>query len=224
MRLAGIKKAYIILRSGKWDIPAYFGNGAAIGVDLGYLIAGLPYGVPYTLDVAYPFVQNSVITLGFPDILFEPENAFERLLGHLSQSQADVVIGASRFDQPHRGGMIDFDDTGRVTQVIEKPAVSDLKYSWYVAVWTPVFTQFIHDYLIALEARYQASHNEQEIPDRREISMADVIQAGIDAGLTVEVELMPTGSYIDIGTPTDLVKKMHYLVSEASQFFLDQES
>ena len=28
MRVAGIKKAYIVLRDGKWDIPAYLRDGA----------------------------------------------------------------------------------------------------------------------------------------------------------------------------------------------------
>ena len=30
MRLAGIRKAYLILRQGKWDIPAYFNDGTAL--------------------------------------------------------------------------------------------------------------------------------------------------------------------------------------------------
>jgi glucose-1-phosphate thymidylyltransferase len=46
MQLAGIDKAYFILRSGKWDIPAYFGDGEMLSMNLGYLIMNLPFGVP----------------------------------------------------------------------------------------------------------------------------------------------------------------------------------
>ncbi|MEM6402045.1 MAG: dTDP-glucose pyrophosphorylase, partial [Cyanobacteria bacterium P01_D01_bin.116] len=79
MQLAGIDKAYFILRSGKWDIPGYFGDGEMLSMSLGYLIMGVPYGVPFTLDSAYPFVKDAVVALGFPDILFEPKDAFLKI-------------------------------------------------------------------------------------------------------------------------------------------------
>ena len=50
MRMANITKVFIILREGKWDIPAYFGNGKMLDMNLAYLMMDLPYGVPFTLD------------------------------------------------------------------------------------------------------------------------------------------------------------------------------
>jgi glucose-1-phosphate thymidylyltransferase len=55
MRRAGVQNAFIILRRGKWDIPAYFGNGQAVGIHLAYLVREFAFGVPFTLDCAYPF-------------------------------------------------------------------------------------------------------------------------------------------------------------------------
>src|SRR5215510_16410745 len=52
MRAAGITKAYIVLRQGKWDIPAYFGDGSMLGMNLAYLMMGSSLGPPYTLDQA----------------------------------------------------------------------------------------------------------------------------------------------------------------------------
>jgi len=59
MRLADVKKAYIILREGKWDIPTYFGDGKILDMHLAYLMMGLPFGVPYTLDQVYPFIKTA---------------------------------------------------------------------------------------------------------------------------------------------------------------------
>jgi glucose-1-phosphate thymidylyltransferase len=73
---AGVKKVYTVIRKGKWDILDYYGDGSEIGIQLAYLIMTHPFGVPYTLDQAYPFVKTSKVFFGFPDILFEPENAF----------------------------------------------------------------------------------------------------------------------------------------------------
>ena len=74
MRLADVTKAYIILREGKWDIPAYLGDGKMLDMHLAYLMMYLPFGVPYTLDQAYPFVQDAMVTFGFPDIIFQPDD------------------------------------------------------------------------------------------------------------------------------------------------------
>ena len=93
MRSAGITRAYIVLRQGKWDIPAYLQDGAIADMHLAYLMLGLPYGVPYTLDQAYPFVRDEIIAFGFPDILFRPDSAFSRLLSHQDSGQADVTLG-----------------------------------------------------------------------------------------------------------------------------------
>ena len=70
MRLAGVSKAFVVLRDGKWDIPAYFGDGGMLDMNLAYLMMKLPYGAPYTADQAYPFLQHSLVAFGFPDILF----------------------------------------------------------------------------------------------------------------------------------------------------------
>src|SRR5262245_15338842 len=61
MRLAGITKIYIVLREGKWDIPGYFGDGSMLDMKLAYLMIGSPFGTPYTLDAAYPFLECSII-------------------------------------------------------------------------------------------------------------------------------------------------------------------
>lgn len=204
LQRANITQAYFILRSGKWDIPAYFGDGSALQMHLGYLIMGLPYGVPYTLDQAYPFVQNAIVALGFPDILFWPEDAFTHLLQRQAQTQADVVLGLFPTDQPQKAGMVDFDSSGRVHLIIEKPSQTDLQYMWAIAVWTPTFTQFLHEHLIAVEAA-KTQHPTPETSSR-ELAIGDVIQAGITAGLRVEAEVFETGVYLDIGTPENLVK------------------
>src|SRR5262245_39032953 len=76
LQAAGIRKVFVVLRDGKWDIPAYFSGGTIEDIDLAYVMAKLPYGAPYTLDSGYAFVQDSVVAFGFPDILFEGESAF----------------------------------------------------------------------------------------------------------------------------------------------------
>lgn len=206
MRLADVRKAYFVLRSGKWDIPTYLGDGTIVDMNLGYLIARLPFGVPYTLDQAYPFIQNALIALGFPDILFEPEDTFKRLLARLATSHADVVLGVVPLDQPHKGGMVDFDAEGRVRLVVEKPAQSNLRYSWCTAVWTPVFTEFMHEYLAGIETG-------KNLVQQRELPIGDVVQTAIENNLRVEAEVFSDGTFLDIGTPEDLIRAVRHFAA-----------
>ena len=46
MRLANITKTYIILRKGKWDIPAYFGDGKIREDELGISDDGFAFWCP----------------------------------------------------------------------------------------------------------------------------------------------------------------------------------
>ena len=127
MRQAGVQKAFFILRPGKWDIPAYFGDGAWLKLPLGYLTVHTSHGVPFTVNQAYPFVCQARIIFGFPDILFQPEDAFVQLLAHQTKTQADIVLGLFPTENYRKVGVVDFDKTGRVQRSIEKPWQTNLK-------------------------------------------------------------------------------------------------
>ncbi len=205
MRLAGIKKIFIVLREGKWDIPAYFRDGAALDVHLAYLIMNLPFGAPYTLDQVYPFVQDALIALGFPDILFSPDDAFVQLLSRQRSSDADVILGLFPADQPGKGkvDMVDSGADGKVNQIVIKPRQTQLRHTWGIAVWTPVFTHFMHEYLAV--ARKSATH-------KPELFVGDIVQAAIGDGLQVEAVHVSGEPFLDIGIPDDLIRAVRLSV------------
>src|SRR5215217_2645224 len=45
-RRAGIERTYVVLRDGKWDIPAYFTDGGLVGLDLAYVVVSESLGPP----------------------------------------------------------------------------------------------------------------------------------------------------------------------------------
>lgn len=206
MRLAGVSKAYIILRKGKWDIPAYLGDGAMLDMQLAYLILNLPFGVPYTLDQAYAFVQNAMVIFGFPDIIFQPDDAFSQLLKKQAESNADIVLGLFPAHQSHKMDMVDLGTDGRVRKVDIKPVQTRLRYTWIIAVWTPKFTSFMHDYIFAGKKGNIKGKPLFGFKERDEIFMGDVIQAAIQNDLRIDKVFFEDGEYLDIGTPEDLVK------------------
>jgi glucose-1-phosphate thymidylyltransferase len=142
LRVGGVREAYIVLRPGKWDIPAYLGDGSISGIHLAYLTVHVPFGVPFTLDQAFPFVGDYCVALGFPDILFWPENAFAALFHRLRNSTADAVLGLFPTVEPDRVGVVDVDNAGGVRGIFEKSGRKDLPYMWAIAVWKPSFHSF----------------------------------------------------------------------------------
>jgi glucose-1-phosphate thymidylyltransferase len=196
LRAAAVTKAYIVLRRGKWDIPSYFQDGRMLGMQLAYLMLGPPYGVPYTVDQAYSFVQDKHIAFGFPDILFAPDDAFAQLLSLQQAKLADVILGLFPARQPHKVDMVNVNSEGRVEQLIIRPSQSLLRYTWGIAVWRPSFTRFLHDHL--LDRKVPA-------PEGPELCMGDVFEAAIRSGLRIDGVAVSSEPYVDIGTPEDLV-------------------
>ena len=206
MRLANIRKAYIILREGKWDIPAYFGNGKMLDMHLAYLMMDLPFGVPYTLDQAYYFVEDAIIALGFPDTIFQPDDVFVKLLAKQTESDADLVLGLFPALQPHKTDMVELDDMGRISSITIKPGNTKLLYAWETAVWTPVFTRFMHDYVLDRQVLCDENKIENNLDKQKELHVGDIIHAAIQNDMKIDAVLFKEGSCLDIGTPDDLLK------------------
>ena len=205
MRLAGITKAYIVLKESKWDIPSYFRDGSLVDMQLAYLLLGLPFGTPYTIDQAYSFVRHSTVAFGFPDIVFQPDSTFVQLLEYQAHSNACVILGLFPAEQPQRVDMVDWQSSGRVRGIFTKPHHTSLSHSWCIAVWTPVFTQFLHEYVTA---------QKETAGTTPEISVGEVVQAAIEAGLQVEAIPVSDKSYLDIGTTEGLTQAIrHYTLS-----------
>lgn len=205
MRLANITKAYIILREGKWDIPAYLRDGKMLDMQLAYLVMDLPFGVPYTLDQAYPFVKDAMVAFGFPDIIFQPDDAFVRLLARQAESNADIVLGLFLGHHTHKIDMVDVDSDGRIRGIQIKPARTQSRYTWIIAVWTSGFTRFMHEYVLASQ-RTDKDKTGTHVEERQELFVGDVIQAAIHNHMQIDAVLFDNANYLDIGTPEDMVK------------------
>jgi glucose-1-phosphate thymidylyltransferase len=203
MRLADVRKAFIILRSGKWDIPAYFGDGHLQEMHLAYLIMRHPYGVPYTLDQAYPFIQSATIVFGFPDILFFPKNAYVHMLAHLTAHNADLTLGVFNAQRPEKMDMVELDEIDRVRRIEIKPQATHLTHTWIAAVWKPAFTQFLHDF-VSRDAKTRTQSDASGEVATRELYLGETIQSAIDHKMKVSIVRFDSGGYLDIGTPEDI--------------------
>lgn len=196
MRKANITKAYIIIRNNKWDIPAYLGDGKEFGLDIAYLMMGLPYGPPFSVNQAYPFISSSIIALGYPDIIFQPNSVYNILLEKMKTEKADVVLGLFPAVNPQKMDMIEFDANENISRIVIKPQKTDLQYTYINAVWSPRFNHFFNKKLSSIS-------QSTELDDKTEYYLGEIFQEFMNAGNKIGFAKINKGTYFDIGTIED---------------------
>ena len=199
-KAAGIRKAYFILRKGKWDIPQYYGDGEIVEMDLAYLMMNAPHGHPFTLDQAFPFTRNSLVAFGYPDILFAPEDAFSTLIKKQAETRAVIVLGIFPLRPDQQWAVASFAANGKIDTIAHSTPPNGIRrLGFAIALWTPEFSLFMHEFL-----QRAISKNIFVAPDGKEYTMNHVLQAAIDQGLAVESVIFDSGFVHDVGTPEDL--------------------
>lgn len=214
-KTAGVSKTFIVIREGKWDIPHYFQEGSGVGMSLAYLVIPGSLGPPDTLDRAYSFIAPYRIAFGFPDILFGPSDAYRQVIERQERTGADVVLGLHRIDDPRIWDMVDYDDDGWIREIVMKPPTTTLRFGWCFAVWTPVFSEFLHRFLRADETKRNMGWLATTSNDPGgDLAVGVVLQAALKAGIPIQSVKFPADRYLDIGTPENLVKAVREYTGE----------
>ncbi|HVZ32523.1 MAG TPA: hypothetical protein VG963_08855 [Polyangiaceae bacterium] len=194
-RLAGAEQAFWLIDRSKTDIVQYFGGGAEFGIQLAYVPTQSSPSVVHTLAAAYAFLRDRHVLFGFPDIVFQPENALRVLWQRLSRGGADVVLGAVPAPVTQAADRVRIGPDGRALEIRVKPIDNPWPEAWILAAWTPRFTRFLQQWLDV-----QHPVTGEPSPPAPELYLGHVLQAAIVEGLWIQVESFQEGSFIDLGT------------------------
>ena len=188
-RRAGITRAVVILRDGKWDIPAYFGDGRAAGLNLAYVvIQGSIRSLPTRSTEPIPSSPARRWLSAFPTFCSAPTMCSS---GCSSTCIAPMLIsssGATRRMTSANWICWTSTTTGGFARFHLKPQTSALRFSWICAVWSASFSQFMHDYV----GRERASTGREGpayhgIDPQGDLPVGAVIRAAIEKGLSAHV-------------------------------------
>jgi glucose-1-phosphate thymidylyltransferase len=137
---------------------------------------------------------------------FQPDDAYVQLVDRMLASRADIVLGLFPAANPQKMDMVDLNADGTIRDIHIKPVQTDLKWTWIIAAWNAAFTQFMHEIWFAAPSRPIADQ-ENRIPKGgwKEMFVGDVIREAIGSELKIDQVIFPQGTYIDIGSPEDLV-------------------
>ncbi len=190
---AGVHDTVIVLRDDKTDIVDYLSGPEWSNKRFRFAMTPGTSGVPETVALGVREVGAQNVAFGFPDILFEPQDAFVQLMNRLDSSNADVVLGLFPTDTPEKMDMVATDPDGRVTDIVIKPESTTPELTWILATWTPKFSAFLADH-------HGGSH------------LGDAFLLAMNDGFTIAAVAFNEGRSLDIGTPDDLARAQQWIV------------
>ncbi|MBL3871248.1 glucose-1-phosphate thymidylyltransferase, partial [Pseudomonas syringae pv. theae] len=127
--LAGIRDILII--STPQDTPRFtqlLGDGSQWGLNLTYAVQPSPDGLAQAFTIGADFIGNDASALVLGDNIFYGHD-FQSLLLNASNRESGASVFAYHVQDPERYGVAEFDDSGRVLSLEEKPQVAKSNYA-----------------------------------------------------------------------------------------------
>jgi len=121
LMLAGIREILII--STPTDISLYenlLGDGSQLGLKLSYVIQPSPDGLAQAFILGEEFIGDDNVCMILGDNIFYGYN-FSGILEDAAKLEDGAMVFGYYVNDPHRYGVVEFDDAGNVISIEEKP-------------------------------------------------------------------------------------------------------
>jgi glucose-1-phosphate thymidylyltransferase len=195
LMLGGIKDILII--SNEETIPFYeklFNDGSHLGISVSYEVQKAPRGIAEAFIVGEKFIGEDDVTLILGDNIFYGKLNF--LYDAIENNNGATIFGY-RVNDPTRYGIVEFDESGKVLSIEEKP---DKPKSNYAVPGLYVYNNEVVD--ISKNLKPSA---------RGELEITDVNTEYLKRG---KLNAQPIGrgvAWLDTGTPASLLLASNFI-------------
>ncbi|WP_430508189.1 glucose-1-phosphate thymidylyltransferase RfbA [Rossellomorea marisflavi] len=197
LMLAGIKDILII--STPEDTPRFnelLGNGSQFGINLKYVVQKKPEGLAQAFLLGEEFIGEDSVAMILGDNIYYGSGMRKILQAAANKKEGATVFGYHVQD-PHRFGVVEFNENGKVISVEEKPEVAKSNYAI-----TGLY--FYDNRVINIAKSVQPSA-------RGELEITSINEAYLNMG-DLEVELLGRGfTWLDTGTHQSLVEATNFV-------------
>jgi glucose-1-phosphate thymidylyltransferase len=197
LMLSGIREVLII--STPTDLPRYrdlFGDGSQLGMSFSYAEQPRPEGLAQAFLIGKQFIGNDAVALVLGDNIFYGHGLAEILTRCAGLEKGGIIFGYLVRD-PERYGVVEFDQDGTVTGIVEKPADPKSRYA------VPGLYYFDNDVIGITEDLKPSARGELEITD---VNLAYLRRNQL------KVELLGRGfAWLDTGTYESLQQACEFV-------------
>jgi len=195
--MAGIDE--ILLIGNRQDIPHFqslLGDGSFLGIKISYAVQERPEGIAQSFIIAEEFIAGDTVALILGDNLFYGHN-LSAVVSSCKHLEKGAVVFAYEVKDPERYGVIEFDETGKVTDIVEKPQVPKSRFAV-----TGLY--FYDESVVEIAKSLKPSH-------RGEYEITDVNRVYLERG-ELQVSFLDRGfAWLDTGTPEALQQASQYV-------------
>ena len=200
LMLAGIREIMII--STPTDLPRFeelLGDGSQFGIRLSYKVQPSPDGLAQAFILGEEFLAGSPGAMVLGDNIFYG-NGFRRILKTAvvnAEENGRATIFGYYVPDPERFGVVEFDESGKVRSIVEKPEVPKSNYAVTGLYFYPSDVS-------ARAGRVRPSaRGELEITTLNEMYLKDDL---------LDVQLLGRGfAWLDTGTVTSLLQAANFI-------------
>jgi len=199
LMLSGITEVLII--STPDDLPrfeALLGDGSDIGMQFTYIVQPSPDGLAQAFILGEEFIGSDDVCLVLGDNIFYGHGMTQLLATSVQNAQNnDATVFGYYVKDPERYGVAEFDETGKVTSLEEKPANPKSSYA--------VVGLYFYPNDVVKKAK------EVKPSDRGELEITTLNQDYL-AEERLKVELMGRGyAWLDTGTHESLLEASNFI-------------
>jgi glucose-1-phosphate thymidylyltransferase len=197
LMLAGIRQILVI--GTPETLPVFMrllGDGAKWGLEFSYEEQTEPRGLADAFRVGRAFIGDDPVALILGDNIFYGQG-LPRKLRAAAQLESGALIFAYPVKDPHRYGVVDFDETGKALSIEEKPEKPKSHYA------VPGL-YFYDNQVVEIAANLKPSA-------RGELEITDVNKAYMQRG-QLQVDIFGRGvAWLDAGTHESLLQAANYV-------------
>ncbi len=197
LMLAGIKDVLII--STPQDIALYerlFFDGKQLGMNISYAVQPSPDGLAQAFIIGEEFIGNDSVCLVLGDNIFYGQGFGSVMLDSAENKDGALIFGYYVND-PQRYGVAEFDKSGNVISIEEKPEKPKSKY----AVTGLYF--YSNDVVEKAKSLKPSKRGELEITDLNNLYLKEK---------RLQIKLLGRGfAWLDTGTPESLLQAANFI-------------
>lgn len=197
LMLAGMKDVLII--STPRDLPMYkklLGDGSEFGINITYEEQSAPRGLAEAFIIGEKFIGNDSVCLALGDNFFYGQH-FSRILEQATKLREGATVFGCYVKNPSAFGVVEFDDSGKVLSIEEKPMKPKSNYA------VPGL-YFYDNHVIDIAKKVKPSA-------RGEVEITSVNNAYLEEG-KLHVELFGRGlAWLDTGTCQGMLQAANFV-------------